>query len=202
MSLVNVKVIGLVQGTSEGNYSLLLEELNGKRRLPILIGSYEAQSIALAMEKTKVKRPFTHDLMVQFIEASNITINAVRIHSLNEGVFLANLIYFLEDEEQTMPCRPSDGVAIALRLDFGIEVEKHLIDEYGILMNDEVLSGEEDGEQPGRSKEDVHQPISKSFEDLLKDYTMQQLEKILEDAEQNEDYEKAVLIRDEINKRS
>lgn len=203
MALIKVTVMGLIAGTSEMNYSLLLEDVNSKRRLPILIGAYEAQAIALALEPAKVKRPFTHDLMAQFIELSNIELSELRIHSLKEGVFMANLIYQKNGKEEQINCRPSDGIALALRLNFEVWVEKHLLDDFGITKDDlPFLEDIDEDEMPGRPSEDNQQPVSKSFEDLLKDFKLPQLEKMLEDAEENEDYEKAAKIRDEINKRN
>lgn len=201
MELVNLSVIGLVQGTTDGNYSLLLQAENSDLRMPILIGSFEAQAIALAIENKKLKRPLTHDLLASFITIGNVQLTRLVIHGLIEGVFYAHLYYKAEGEEQFINCRPSDGIALAVKFGSPIQINKELVDEYGIKMDEENDFLADEGEQPGRPQEDVPQQDSKSFEDLIASYSLEQLKKLLDDAERNEDYEKAALIRDEITKR-
>jgi hypothetical protein len=201
MELVNLTVIGLVQGTTEGNYSLLLQAENSDLRMPILIGSFEAQAIALAIEGKQLKRPLTHDLLASFITLGNIQLTRLVIHGLIEGVFYAHLYYKSDGEEQFINCRPSDGVALAVKFGMPISINKELIDEYGIRMSEENEFIVEENEQPGRPEEDSAEQKSKSFTDLLESYSLEQLQKLLEEAERNEDYEKAALIRDEITKR-
>ncbi len=201
MDAISLRVIGLVQGTTDGNYSLLLEEVDGERRLPVLIGSFEAQAIALAIEKKELKRPLTHDLLMRFLHIGNIDIRELMIHSLVEGIFHAQLYCEKDGKESTVNCRPSDGIVLALKFDVPIKVSKQIMDSYGILMEDKMLVEESEGEEPGRPEKEDKAPQAKSFEDLLKEYSLEQLEKMLEDSEENEDYEKAAKIRDEINKR-
>jgi bifunctional DNase/RNase len=202
MSDITLKVVGLIQGTTDGNYSLLLEELKGERRLPILIGSFEAQAIALAIEKKELKRPLTHDLLAKFIELGSITLTELNIHSLIEGIFHAKLYYTnLDGKKESLNCRPSDGIVLALKFDLPIHVAKTLMDSYSILMDDPMVYEDTETEKPGRPDQDLKPQTGKSFEDILKEYTAEQLEKMLHDAESNEDYEKAVKIRDELNRR-
>lgn len=202
MSDVILKVVGLIQGTTDGNYSLLLEEENGERRLPVLIGSFEAQAIALALEKKQLKRPLTHDLLAKFIEIGSIQLTELNIHSLIDGIFHAKLYYTnLDGKKDSLNCRPSDGIVLALKFDLPIHVAKPLMDSYSIVMEDPVVYDDGDKEKPGRPGHDLEPQTAKSFEDLLKDFTKEQLKKMLDDSESNEDYEKAAKIRDELNRR-
>jgi len=201
MSEIDLKVIGLVQGTTDGNYSLLLQELEGERRLPILIGAFEAQAVALAIEKKELKRPLTHDLLERFIDIGNVKLNHLSIHSLIEGVFQAHLQLSKHKKVDTVNCRPSDGIVLALKFDLPIRVASSLLNDYGIIMDEPLVYEDELDEKPGRPEEDLQPQTAKNFEDLLQDFTKEQLEKMLDDAESNEDYEKAAKIRDELNKR-
>ena len=202
MELSILQVVGLIQGTTEGNYSLLLQEQSTNIRMPILIGAFEAQAIAIAMEGKEMKRPLTHDLFASFISIGNIEITQLVIHGLVDGVFYSHLYYKIDNqEEQFINCRPSDGVAMSLRFGTPIKINKQLLKEYGIEMNDDNDFITEDAEQPGRPAEDGPQQDSKSFEDLLKSFSLSQLQKMLDDAERNEDYEQAAKIRDEISRR-
>lgn len=199
MELVNLSVIGLIQGTTEGNYSLLLQAEDSDLRMPILIGAFEAQAIALAIEGKQLKRPLTHDLLANFISIGNIELTRLVIHGLIEGVFFAHLYYKSDGEEQYINCRPSDGVALAVRFNVPILINRDLLTEYGIHMEEETEL--QDDEEPGRPDEEAPKQEARTFEDLLTTYSLEQLNKLLEEAEENEDYEKAALIRDEISKR-
>ncbi len=201
MSEITLKVIGLIQGTTDGNYSLLLQEEEGERRLPILIGAFEAQAVALAIEKKELKRPLTHDLLERFIDIGGVKLQHLSIHSLIEGVFQAHLLYKHNKKEDTINCRPSDGIVLALKYDLPIRVTQSLLQDYGIIMDEPLIYEEDHIDQPGRPQEDLQPQTAKSFEDLLHDFSKEQLEKMLIDAEANEDYEKAAKIRDELNKR-
>ncbi len=199
MSKIVLQVVGLVQGTTDGSYSLLLQEENGTRRLPVLIGSFEAQAIALAVENKKLSRPLTHDLFEEVIILSGLNIKEVLIHNLSEGVFYANLVFEKDGKDHKIDCRPSDGIAIALRMDIPILITAAIMDSVSISMEDMPII--EEIIEPGRPTDDVGPQHSKSFEDLLHTYSLEQLNKMLDDAETNENYEKAAKIRDEINKR-
>jgi len=199
MGKINLQVIGLIQGTADGSYSLLLEEQDGTRRLPVLIGAFEAQAIALAIEKKKLNRPLTHDLFEKVIELSSIKPVEVLIHNLLEGIFYAQLQFENEAGSHWIDCRPSDGIAIALRMDLPIKINSEIMDKVSISMDD--LQVIEEVDQPGRPTEEHNTPTSKTFEDLLKTFSKEELNKMLDDAEGNEDYEKAALIRDELNRR-
>lgn len=199
MGKINLQVIGLIQGTADGSYSLLLEEQDGTRRLPVLIGSFEAQAIALAIEKKKLNRPLTHDLFEKVIELSGVKPLEVLIHNLLEGIFYAQLLFENEEGDHWIDCRPSDGIAIALRMDFPIKITSEIMDKVSISMDD--LQVIEEVIKPGRPTEEINTPTSRTFEDLLKTFSKDELNKMLDDAEGNEDYEKAALIRDELNRR-
>ena len=154
------------------------------------------------MEKKQLKRPLTHDLLAKFIELGSIKVTELNIHSLIEGVFHAKLFYTdLDGKKDSMNCRPSDGIVLALKFDLPILVAKPLMDSYSILMEDPLVYEDSEMEKPGRPDQDLEPQTAKSFEDLLTDFTVEQLEKMLEDAESNEDYEKAAKVRDELNRR-
>ena len=179
MSEITLKVIGLIQGTTDGNYSLLLQEEEGERRLPILIGAFEAQAVALAIEKKELKRPLTHDLLERFIDIGGVKLQHLSIHSLIEGVFQAHLLYKHNKKEDTINCRPSDGIVLALKYDLPIRVTQSLLQDYGIIMDEPLIYEEDHIDQPGRPQEDLQPQTAKSFEDLLHDFSKEQLEKML-----------------------
>ncbi|REE80629.1 hypothetical protein BX611_2278 [Lutibacter oceani] len=202
MSLVRLNIKGISYSqTQSGAYALVLSEVNGNRTLPIVIGAFEAQSIAIALEKEiKPPRPLTHDLFKTFADRFNIIIKQVIIHKLVDGVFYSSLICERDKIEEIIDTRTSDAIALATRFNAPIFTYENILDKAGIYlkMKDELSAGEEDDLGIEQLIEEP-EPTKKST--FSKD-TLKQLNEKLDKAVQNEDYELAAKIRDEINKRT
>jgi bifunctional DNase/RNase len=190
MKKVKLSVVGLSYSeTHSGAYALVLEEENGLRRIPIIIGSFEAQAIAIQLEKLKPPRPLTHDLFVSFATAFNIDLIEVNIYKLEEGIFYSNLVFQHNDEKIVIDSRTSDAIALALRFNCPIYTVPSVIEKAGIILN-----FEEEKDDDNIKEEDIRaNPYAK--------YTIEELEKMLQIAIENEEYEKASAIRDELNRR-
>jgi hypothetical protein len=194
MKKIKLNVIGLSYSeTHSGAYALVLEEENGQRRIPIIIGSFEAQAIAIQLEKLKPPRPLTHDLFVSFASAFNIDLIEVNIYKLEEGIFYSNLIFQHNDEQITIDSRTSDAIALALRFECPIYTTASILERAGIILN-----FEEDKEQ---SSDDGLKEEKKTRKSPYAKYTIEELENMLQIAIENEEYEKASAIRDELNRR-
>lgn len=192
MSRIKLNIIGLSSGQSNGSYTLILGEDKGRRKLPIIIGSFEAQAIAIEIEKIVPFRPMTHDLFVSFCKTFNIQIIEIEIYNLIDGVFHAKLICEVDGETREIDARTSDSIALAVRFKCPIYTFEDIMETAGVVFNDDmedVISEPEQQSAPERSGNDL---TGKSSE---------QLEKLLEDALRDEDYDKAAVIRDELNKR-
>ena len=194
MNKVNLEIVGLTYSeSSTGAYVLILGDKNSQRRLPIVIGSAEAESIAVGMEKHKNGRPHTHDLFLRFAHEFGIEIMEAVICRFRDGVFYAILICKQGDELTMIDARPSDAIAIAVRAGCEIYAYETVMDEAGIIMDDmEKPSVDDNGDEP------INIGVDKSNLDLL---TIEELEELLQEAIDNEDYQKAAEIRDEINRR-
>jgi len=189
MDFIQVDIIGLSTSPSSGGaYALVLGEIDGNRRLPIIIGAFEAQAIALELEKIQPPRPMTHDLLRDTFEAVDIDIFEVVIDELREGTFFAKVRYRLNGEEQQLDSRPSDAVALAVRVDAPIFVSPDVLDEAGIAADEEDVSALAEAEASGSEEEEESGPVSQ----------LQRMENELEKAVEEEDYEKAAELRDEI----
>tara|TARA_B100000795_G_scaffold15257_1_gene10328 strand:- start:8093 stop:8716 length:624 start_codon:yes stop_codon:yes gene_type:complete len=206
MSLVRLNIKGISYSqTQNGAYALILSEVDGNRKLPIVIGAFEAQSIAIALEKEIMPpRPLTHDLFKNFSDRFEIVITQVIIHKLVDGVFYSSIICERDGIEEIVDARTSDAIALALRFKAPIFTYKNILDSAGIFLKsggkkedkedldesllDEFLSGENP------------EAINKEVQDY-KNQTLKELRDMLDAAVKNEDYEKAVQIRDEISKR-
>lgn len=198
MSLVRLNIKGISYSqTQNGAYALLLSEMEGDRQLPIVIGAFEAQSIAIALEKDiKPPRPLTHDLFKNFSDQFSIQIKQVIIHKLVDGVFYSSLICERDRIEQIIDARTSDAVALALRFNAPIFTYKNILDKAGIYLKSEGSSTTVEKAEP------VVSPKEKtSSQENLKRKSLEQLEKELSRAVAEEDYEKAAQLRDEISKR-
>ena len=194
MNKVSLEIIGMTYSeSSTGAYVLILGDKNSQRRLPIVIGSAEAESIAVGMEKHKNGRPHTHDLFLRFAHEFGIEIMEAVICRFRDGVFYAILICKQGDELTMIDARPSDAIAIAVRAGCEIYAYETVMDEAGILMED--MDKQEDEEV---HEEPIKKGVTKTSLDLL---DMDTLEELLQDAIDNEDYQKAAQIRDEINRR-
>lgn len=193
MEKIRLEIIGMSYSQSQsGAYALILGEREGKRRLPIIIGSFEAQSIAIELEKIKTPRPLTHDLFKSFADAFKIIVSEVIINKFSEGVFFAKLICSHGRSELEIDSRTSDAIALALRFDCPIYTYESIMVAAGILMEEETES---------TPLEETAEESPRLDRTKFSDVSMSELKKLLQSAIENEDYEKASRIRDEINKR-
>nr|WP_320118130.1 bifunctional nuclease domain-containing protein [uncultured Marinifilum sp.] len=198
MGKIKLNVLGLSYSqTQTGAYALVLSEEDGDRRIPIIIGGVEAQSIAIQLEELDPPRPLTHDLFKSFAEAFAVNVVEVNIYKLEEGIFYAELICEKGSTRIRIDSRTSDAVAIALRFNCPIFTTNEIIEKAGI-----VLSIEGEAQEPGitATMSDV-EPEDKSESGEFSTYTVSQLKEMLNETISNEDYEKASLIRDELDKR-
>ncbi len=191
MEKLKLDIVGLSYSqTQSGAYALVLGESTGKRRLPIIIGGFEAQAIAIELEKMTPSRPLTHDLFKNFAEEFHINISEVIIYNLVEGIFFSKLICEKDGEEIEIDSRTSDAIALAVRFNCPIYTYEFVLGSAGILLEDDF---DKDEETLQESTPEATGPKSLSLEELN-----QQLSIALE----NEDYESASKLRDEINKRN
>lgn len=192
MKKIKLEILGISYSQSQsGAYALILGESGKKRRLPIIIGSFEAQAIAIELEKMKPSRPLTHDLFKNFASTFNISVTEVVIYKFSEGIFFARLVCFDGIKEVEIDSRTSDAVAIAVRFQCPIYTYESILKAAGIVLQDE--------ETAANPKVVVKEPAEKdaSYSSL----TLSELETMLMAAIDEEAYEKASRIRDEINKR-
>ncbi|MEO1655282.1 MAG: bifunctional nuclease family protein [Bacteroidota bacterium] len=195
MSKIKLKILGLSSSQSQsGSFALVLGEKNGNRRLPIIIGMFEAQAIAIEIEKIVPNRPMTHDLFKSFAEQFNYDILEIIISDLKEGVFYAKIICSSGIE---IDARPSDAIAIGLRFGVPIFTYEAIMSEAGITLSD----AEEEEAESVLSDEVETSPVKSSQEDY-KDFTQERLQQMLNEALEKEEYEKAAKIRDEMNRRN
>ncbi len=186
--------------TQSGAYALVLGEENGERRLPIIIGGFEAQSIAIALEKDmNPPRPLTHDLFKNFADQFRIQIKEVLIHKLQDGVFYSILVCDRDGEEHSLDARTSDAVALAIRFKTPIYTYGDILDKAGIILQEG--GSEVSTDNPSETPKTEEKPSKGSKSGLLSTNSLDSLKKQLDQAVQNEDYEKAARIRDEIDKR-
>jgi bifunctional DNase/RNase len=197
MGKIKLNVLGLSYSqTQTGAYALVLSEEGGDRRIPIIIGGVEAQSIAIQLEELEPPRPLTHDLFKSFAEAFAVNVVEVNIYRLEEGIFYSELICEKGPNRVRIDSRTSDAVAIALRFRCPIFTTEDIIEKAGI-----VLSLEGEPEEPligGQKEEESSLPEKRN---QFTDYSLTQLTGMLDDAVRDEDYERASLIRDEIGRR-
>ncbi len=182
--------------TQSGAYALVLGEENGDRRLPIIIGGFEAQSIAIALEKDmNPPRPLTHDLFKNFADQFQIGLKEVLIHKLQDGVFYSILICERDGETHSLDARTSDAVALAIRFKTPIFTYEEILDKAGIIL------GENPAKDEGNKKAEVPKKAKSTPEKSASSLSMESLKKQMDEAVRNEDYEKAARLRDEIDKR-
>lgn len=202
MGLIKLTIKGISYSqTQSGAYALVLSEMEGTRTLPIIIGAFEAQSIAIALEKEiRPPRPLTHDLFKTFSERFGIQVKQVIIHKLVDGIFFSSLICEKDGVEEIIDTRTSDAIAIAVRFLAPIYTYENILDKAGIYLKieEEIAIKENlDPESVEVTLEDLN-PRSSDFSD----YSIEELHNQLNEAVANEDYELAARIRDEISKRS
>ena len=192
MKKIKLEILGISYSQSQsGAYALILGESGKKRRLPIIIGSFEAQAIAIELEKMKPSRPLTHDLFKNFATTFNITVNEVVIYKFSEGIFFAKLLCFDGVREMEIDSRTSDAVAIAVRFKCPIYTYETILKAAGIVLQDD---------KPGLDPEAITEEKEEK-EGTYATYTLSELESMLLAAINEEAYEKASRIRDEINLR-
>ena len=205
MSLVKLTIKGISYSqTQNGAYALILNEVDGDRKLPIVIGAFEAQSIAIALEKEiKPPRPLTHDLFKSFADRFDIVIKQVIIHKLVDGVFYSSIICERDKIEEIIDARTSDAIALALRFHAPIFTYKNILDKAGIYLNANPteLEGHNPDEDGVLSPPETFGMESEEKKSGYAKFSLIELHELLESAVQDEDYEKAVRIRDEISKR-
>lgn len=202
MSLIKLTIKGISYSqTQNGAYALILNEEDGERKLPIVIGAFEAQSIAIALEKDITPpRPLTHDLFKNFADRFSISIKQVIIHKLVDGVFYASIICQQNDIEEVIDARTSDAIALALRFNAPIFTYKNILDKAGIYLK--AASPKKSKDNPDSIEELVsqeHEP--KPSGDDFSRISIKELNSMLEEAVTSENYEKAARIRDEISRR-
>lgn len=209
VSLVRLNIKGISYSqTQNGAYALILSEVDGERKLPIVIGAFEAQSIAIALEKEiKPPRPLTHDLFKNFADRFGIVVKQVIIHKLVDGVFYSSIICERDGLEEIVDARTSDAIALALRFNAPIFTYKTILDKAGIFLKTtskrtkDKISKEEETVLEELITGDDRESVAPAREDYGK-FSLKQLNNMLDEAVANEDYEKAASIRDEISKRS
>jgi len=199
MNKIGLEIIGLSYSqTQSGAYALVLGEKAGNRRLPIIIGGFEAQAIAIELENMTPSRPLTHDLFKTFATTFDINIKEVLIYNLVEGIFFAKLICIKDGKEVEIDARTSDAIALAVRFNCPVYTFEFILSSAGIILDEESDSLE--FETDNTSGESQVEMSSDSANDLTKK-SIADLDKILNEALQKEDYERASIIRDEMNKR-
>jgi bifunctional DNase/RNase len=191
MKRVKLKVMGISYSqTQSGAYALILLEENGDRRIPIIIGGFEAQAIVIKLENLDPPRPLTHDLFKKFADEFKIYLTEVMIYKLEEGVFFSKLVCNNGEKESSIDSRTSDAVALALRFGCPIFITEEILEKAGITIStteSEPSSGEEGTPGQGENKYDS--------------YTEEELFKIIDESVRTEDYERAAAVRDELEKR-
>ncbi|MEI6454689.1 MAG: bifunctional nuclease domain-containing protein [bacterium] len=193
MEKIRLDIVGMSYSQSQsGAYALILGERDGKRRLPIIIGGFEAQAIAIELEKIKTPRPLTHDLFRTFAEVYGIRITEVVINKFSEGVFYAKLVCSDGKNEQDVDSRTSDAIALSLRFNCPIYTYESIMVAAGILVDEESEKAATED-----SKKEDQPPAQSDYSEL----SMAELGEMLQVAIEKEEYEKASKIRDEINKR-
>jgi bifunctional DNase/RNase len=206
MSLIRLKIKGISYSqTQSGAYALILSEVDGKRKLPIVIGAFEAQSIAIALEKEiQPPRPLTHDLFKNFSDRFDIVVKQVIIHKLVDGVFYASLICERDKIEEVIDARTSDAIALSLRFSAPIFTYKNILEKAGIILKNDHEKVESDASTKESLLFDdleLEAEETETEKDSHQHRSIDQLRELLTKAVGNEDYEAAAKIRDEISKR-
>lgn len=195
MKKIELEIVALSHSiTQTHSYAVVLGETNGLRRLPIVIGGFEAQAIAVALEHMQPSRPLTHDLMKNFMNAFNVELQEIIISDLQEGIFYSKLVCFTDHDTVEIDSRTSDALALAVRFGCPIYTYEHILENAGILM--------EDGTKKTRKEAvGVEEPVTSGSQEDLSAMSLEELQTLLNDVLEHEDYIRAIAIRDEINKR-
>lgn len=198
MKKIELEVVALSHSiTQTHSYAVVLGEVNGLRRLPIVIGGFEAQAIAVALEKMNPSRPLTHDLMKNFMVAFSIDLHEIIISDLQEGIFFSKLVCSSDHDTVEIDSRTSDAIALAVRFGCPIYTYENILSNAGIVMD-------EKGKAPAPVSEKAEMAgavITESTGNDLKSMSVEELNKLLNEVLESEDYVKAIAIRDELNSR-
>ena len=196
MKKIELEIVALSHSiTQTHSYAVVMGEVNGLRRLPIVIGGFEAQAIAVALEKMQPSRPLTHDLMKNFMTAFNLDLHEIIINDLQEGIFYSKLVCSSEKDTVEIDSRTSDALALAVRFGCPIYTYETILESAGILM-------EETTGKKKKTKEPKTVPVEESSgNEDLKTMTIEDLNTLLNEVLESEDYIRAIAIRDEINNR-
>lgn len=201
MSKIKLNVLGISYSqTQTGAYALVLTEEQGERRIPIIIGGFEAQAIAIQLEGLKPPRPLTHDLFLNFAMSFGINLIEVNIYRLEEGVFYSKLICNNGGKDIAIDARTSDAIALALRFKCPIYTTEEILQKSGIVI-DIQEKGETKAPQAKKTAGSGKKKTDITDESKYKNLDLEALEELLDEAVKNEEYEKASIIQDEINKR-
>lgn len=198
MKKIELEIVALSHSiTQTHSYAVVLGEVNGLRRLPIVIGGFEAQAIAVALEKMQPSRPLTHDLMKNFMTAFNIELHEVIISDLQEGIFYSKLVCSSDNDTVEIDSRTSDALALAVRFGCPVYTYEHILESAGILMEDQATTKK----KKSGAGEEERTTTTTSDKDDLKSMTPEELNTLLNEVLEQEDYIRAIAIRDEINAR-
>ena len=205
---LELKILGISSGHTNASYTLILEEVEGNRKLPVVIGAFEAQAIAIQIEQIEPPRPMTHDLFKAFADSFEVGVEEVVVHKLQEGVFYANIRCKDQNgETQDLDARTSDAIAVGVRFDCPIYTYESIMEEAGIYLSE---SGAEEFQQSGTTPPEAAQPAAASApsserepmkDEDLTEMSTTDLNDRLNQAIETEDYIMAAKIRDEINRR-
>lgn len=199
MKKIELEIVALSHSiTQTHSYAVVLGEVNGLRRLPIVIGGFEAQAIAVALEKMQPSRPLTHDLMKNFMNAFAVDLHEIIICDLQEGIFYSKLLCSTENDTVEIDSRTSDAIALAVRFGCPIYTYENILESAGILMEDSNL----DPKKKKSKQEMMLEEEKPTGHEDLKIMTLDDLNKLLNEVLDNEDYMRAIAIRDEINSRN
>ena len=195
MKKIELEIIALTHSiTQTHSYAVVLGEVNGIRRLPIVIGGFEAQAITVALENMRPSRPLTHDLMKNMMKSFGVELQEIIINDLNEGIFFSKLICFNDNDVIEIDSRTSDAIALAVRFNCPIYTYENILENAGITMEESATAKEP-------SVEPIADVAAETSKNDLSKYTSEELKALLDEVLENEDYMKAIEIRDEINKR-
>lgn len=196
MKKIELEVVALSHSiTQTHSYAVVLGEVNGLRRLPIVIGGFEAQAIAVALEKMNPSRPLTHDLMKNFMTAFSIDLHEIIISDLQEGIFFSKLVCSSDHDTIEIDSRTSDAIALAVRFGCPIYTYENILSNAGIVMD------EKNQAPAAESAEVIGSVVAESADDDLKTMSVEELNKLLNEVLESEDYMRAIAIRDELNSR-
>lgn len=195
MKKIELEIVALSHSiTTSSSYAVVLGEMNGLRRLPIVIGSFEAQAIAVALEKMQPSRPLTHDLLKNFMGAFGVELQEILISDLQEGIFYSKLVCYTENDTIEIDSRTSDAIALAVRFGCPIYIYDNILENSGILIDEQETEKQ-------KIETIAVEETEKTYDNDLRNMSLSELQNFLEIILEKEDYLKAISIRDEINRR-